>query len=303
MDIVVTGANGLLGQHLIQFLLRNGHRVMALAKGEERISFPGVPSYSYHSLDIRDKDAMDRFFSTVHFADAVIHAAALTQVDYCEQHREEAFEVNVVATQNLLQLAQARYGHFIYVSTDFVFDGKRGNYREEDPRAPVNYYGETKMLAEDLVNAAACPWTIARTCLVYGNTLYGTRSNIISWVKENLENGRPIRVVSDQVRTPTYVRDLARGIMLLAEKRAEGIFHLSGKDIITPYEMACVAADFFGLDKGLMEKVDGKVFTQPARRPLHTGFDITKARTMLGFEPLHFKEGIASMYAGWKETE
>ena len=118
----------------------------------------------------------------------------------------------------------------------------------------------------------------------------------MTWVKENLEKENPIKVVSDQVRTPTYVEDLARGIQLIIAKNARGIYHLSGKEVLTPYEMAVQVADFFGLDKNLMEKVDASVFTQPARRPLKTGFIIDKAERELGYSPLSFMQGIRKMF-------
>lgn len=296
MKIAVSGANGLLGQHLVDRLLRLGHQVVAFAKGEERLFFPGEKLYAYHSVDIRDAEAVKHFFSEHATLDAVVHAAALTQVDHCELHRQDAYDVNVIGTQNLLKGAGGRCGHFVYISTDFVFDGGKGLYAEEDPRCPVNYYGETKRLAEDLVGETGIPWSIARTCLVYGNTIVGTRSNIISWVKEKLEAGKNIKVVNDQVRTPTYISDLVDGILLLLDKKSKGVFHLSGKDVLTPYEMACATADHFSLDRSLIEKVDATVFSQPATRPLRTGFDISKARKELGYSPRHFTEGMADMY-------
>jgi dTDP-4-dehydrorhamnose reductase len=297
MKIAVSGANGLLGQHLVARLLRQGHEVLAFARGEERISFPEEPLYAYHSVDIRDADSVKQFFGQQPFLDAVVHAAALTQVDHCELHRKDAYDVNVNGTDHLLKNAYGKCGHFVYVSTDFVFDGSKGLYSEDDPRSPVNYYGETKRLAEDIVGQGNIPWSIARTCLVYGNTIAGTRSNIISWVKENLEAGKSIKVVSDQVRTPTYIKDLVDGILLLLDKQAKGTFHLSGKDVLTPFEMACATADHFKLDRSMLEKVDATVFSQPAQRPLRTGFDISKAIKELRYAPVYFSEGITDMYA------
>ena len=103
-------------------------------------------------------------------------------------------------------------------------------------------------------------------------------------------------MVSDQVRTPTYVEDLARGVQLIIEKNATGVYHLSGKEILTPYQMAVQVADYFGLNKTLMEKVDASVFTQPARRPLKTGFIIDKAERELGYTPISFIQGIRKMF-------
>ncbi len=222
----------------------------------------------------------------------VVHAAAMTQVDECELNQDACFQVNVRGTLHAIVDAEQFSQFFIYISTDFVFSGAEGNYREEDAMQPVNWYGYTKTEAEALVNACAIPWAIVRTCLVYGNSLQGTRSNIINWARAKLSGGEKIKVVDDQVRTPTYVEDLAEGILLVIEKKARGIFHLSGRDTLTPYDMVCATASYFDLDQNLVERVDATNFTQAARRPLKTGFVIDKAINELGFLPGSFEEGL-----------
>jgi dTDP-4-dehydrorhamnose reductase len=122
-----------------------------------------------------------------------------------------------------------------------------------------------------------------------------SRSNIVLWVKKNLEVKKAIRVVNDQWRTPTLAEDLAMGCYLAAVKKATGIFNISGKDFITPYHIAIKAADFFKLDKSLIQDVDSTIFKQPAKRPLKTGFIIDKAKKQLGYEPHSFEEGISIM--------
>ena len=138
-------------------------------------------------------------------------------------------------------------------------------------------------------------WAIARTVLVIGNAI-GTRSNIISWVKDKLSKGEKIRVVNDQFRTPTFTEDLAKGIVLIIEKKAKGIYHISGKDLLTPYEIALKTAAHFQLDSSLIEKADVTSFSQPAVRPPRTGFQIDKARKDLGYEPLSFDEGLNKFF-------
>jgi dTDP-4-dehydrorhamnose reductase len=228
--------------------------------------------------------------------ESVIHAGALTQVDYCELNQEECFQVNALGTSYVLGAAEEQAGHLIYISTDFVFDGMRGGYLEDDATGPVNWYGTTKLQGEEYVRKSRIPWTIVRTCLVYGNNPGTTRTNIITWTKSKLENGEKIQVVNDQIRTPTFAGDLAMGILAVLERRAEGIFHISGKDILTPYQMALQTAHHFGLRDELIEPVNEKNFSQPARRPLRTGFVIDRARGVLGYDPLPFKEGISRMY-------
>ena len=294
MKILVTGANGLLGQHLVALLLRKGYEVVALGRGPSRLRFDSSV-YAYYNVDIATELSVHEVFSKER-PEIVVHAAAMTQVDECEQNQEICERINVQGTSHVVVNAEMFARHLIYISTDFVFSGEKGNYAEEDDAGPVNWYGFTKMQAESLIETCDMPWSIVRTCLVYGNALTGTRSNIISWVKENLSAGKAINVVSDQVRTPTYVEDLAQGILLIIEKSAEGTWHIAGKDVLTPYDMAIRTADYFKLDASLMTKVDASVFSQPGRRPLKTGFDITKAREQLNYNPISFDEALVRMY-------
>jgi dTDP-4-dehydrorhamnose reductase len=180
-----------------------------------------------------------------------------------------------------------------FCSTDFIFDGKSGPYREDDLPNPISFYGWSKYAAEKAVIHSGIEWAIARTVLVYGIAHDMSRSNIILWVKKSLEEGKQIKVVTDQFRTPTLAEDLATGCFLIAEKKAQGIFHISGKDFLTPFEMAIMASDYFSLDKSLISPTDASLFTQPARRPPRTGFDLTKSRELLGYNPHSFQEGIA----------
>lgn len=284
--VLVTGANGLLGQFLVKTLTDRGHRVTATGKGASRL-----PSADYIELDFTQPEAVHSVLGAVR-PSVVIHSGALTQVDPCELDPSECYRVNVGGTQTLLSASNHIGARFLFVSTDFVFDGKAGPYREEDEPNPISVYGDSKWQAERLVQASALPWSIARTVLVYGTPFTGTRSNIITWAKTNLEQGKPIKVVSDQWRTPTYVGDLALGIVLMIEREARGVYHLSGKDLLTPYDMAFKTASLLGLDSALMERVDASSFTQPGRRPARTGFVIDKAVRELGYAPVGFEEGI-----------
>jgi len=294
MKILITGANGLLGQHLVQELLNQQFMVVATGKGECRLPFEPSDLFRYRPLDITDEFNVEQVMEEER-PDVIVHAAAMTQVDECEQNPELCEKINVYGTTQLLVDAEAHSRHFIYVSTDFVFDGLNGQYSEDDDLRPVNFYGFSKMQAEAIMHTSEIPWAIVRTCLVYGNPLQGTRSNIISWVKNSLQEGKPIKVVSDQFRTPTYVGDLAKGILQLIQQKATGIWHISGKDQLTPYDMALKTADHFSLDKSLITEVTANSFTQPARRPPKTGFNISKAEKELGYRPLSFEEGLRQL--------
>ena len=183
----------------------------------------------------------------------------------------------------------------IHISTDFIFDGSEGPLTEEAVPNPVNYYGESKLAAEAIIEKSNLEFAIARTVLVYGVVADMSRSNIILWVKESLENGKPIKVVDDQWRTPTLAEDLAMGCYLLARQRATGIFNISGSDMLTPYDMAMKVVNYFELDASLITRADSSTFSQPARRPPKTGFIIDKAISELGYYPHSFDEGIAEV--------
>lgn len=294
LKVLITGANGLLGQHLTRLLLDKNYQVVATSRGESRLPFEPSDNYTYHSMDIAN--AFDTYaVMNREKPDVVVHAAAMTNVDDCELQSEQCERVNVQGTAQILTDAETFSSHFIFISTDFVFDGEQGNYSEEDEPLPISLYGFSKLQAESMVQTSDIPFAIVRTCLVYGNLLKGTRSNIVSWVKESLEQGKTIQVVSDQLRTPTYVEDLAKGIALIIEKKATGIYHISGKDRLTPYDIALKTAAKFNLDAGKIVKVDATTFKQPGRRPMKTGFVIEKARKELGFEPITFDEGLSRM--------
>jgi dTDP-4-dehydrorhamnose reductase len=165
-------------------------------------------------------------------------------------------------------------------------------YEEEDARAPVNYYGHTKMTAEDDLMQYKGLWSIVRTVLVYGKPFL-SRHNIITNVAQGLHEGKTLKIFSDQSRTPTYVEDLVLGILAIIEKRAAGIYHLSGKDVLSPYEIAVAVAQHLHCNQDLIQSVTESEFSQPARRPPKTGFNLTKARSELSYEPVSFQEGLA----------
>jgi dTDP-4-dehydrorhamnose reductase len=288
--ILVTGANGLLGQKLVALLLAQKFEVMATGRGTCRL--PEEWERHYQTLDVTKEQEVQDILGTFR-PDAVVHAAAMTQADECENKREECYLQNVTATQNLAKACKALHAHLVFVSSDFVFDGEDGPYRETDPPNPVNYYGHTKFLAEKVIQEQGLPlWSIVRTVLVYGTMHRGSRSNIILWVKNSLEEGKNIQVVDDQWRTPTLVEDLAEGILGIIQKQTKGIFNICGPDWLTPYQMALATADYFDLDIAFIHKVNASTFTQAAKRPPKTGLILDKAQRELDFRPKSFAEGI-----------
>ena len=289
MKILVTGSNGLLGQKLSALLLAD-ETVTPILTARGKATFP-ISKGAFTQLDISNAAEVEKVL-TKFKPEVVINTAAMTLVDQCETHQEACWIANVDSVEYLIKSCGAINAHLIHVSTDFIFDGSHGPLDENAKPNPVNFYGKSKLAAEALLYKSNINWSVLRTVLVYGITHDLHRSNIVLWVKENLEQQKKIRVVNDQWRTPTLAEDLAMGCYLAARKKAKGIYNISGKDFITPYDIAIKTAEFFKLDQRLIIPTDSNQFTQTARRPLKTGFIIEKARKELGYEPHSFDEGL-----------
>lgn len=288
--ILITGSNGLLGQKLVSLLIQYPDiQLIATSRGKNRLPFTN--GYEYQEMDITNAQQVAEVVEKVR-PDVIIHTAAMTNVDQCEAEKELCWAMNVKALEYLTEACEKHTVFLCHLSTDFVFDGKSGPYSEEDQPSPISFYGWSKYAAEEVVKRSKCTWSIVRTVLVYGITNDMSRSNIILWVKDSLEQQKSIKVVTDQFRTPTLAEDLAMGCWLVVDKKAEGIFHISGKDFLTPYQMAIKTAEFFQLDKSLITPVDSSNFTQPAKRPARTGFVLDKAVSVLGYNPVSFEKGI-----------
>lgn len=288
--ILITGSNGLLGQKLIHLLQQQADiEIIATSRGSNRIHNTG--GFQYFTMDITNPHEVSSVFERTQ-PNLVIHTAAMTKVEDCEKSPDQAKLINIEGTRHLLKAAETCQAFFLYISTDFVFDGKTGMYHEEDKPNPPNFYGETKLAAEQLVQESNISWAIARTILVYGISEDMSRSNIILWVKNSLSQQKEIRVVEDQWRTPTLAEDLAMGCWLIAKKMATGIFHISGKDLLTPYDIAIETSKVFNLDQSLISPTNASEFIEIGKRPAKTGFDISKAQNKLGYQPHSFQEGL-----------
>jgi dTDP-4-dehydrorhamnose reductase len=289
--ILVTGSNGLLGQKLIDLLKgRSDYELIATARGENR--YPNSKGFTYVSLDVTNKEEIQAIVAR-YKPDAIIHTAAMTNVDQCETEQLGCDELNVKAVQYLADACDANNVHLVHLSTDFIFNGTKGPLTEEEIPDPISYYGESKLKAEHIVQNMKSNWAILRTVLVFGIVADMSRSNIVLWVKNNLEQKKNIKVVNDQWRTPTLAEDLAMGCFLAVEKKAHGIYNISGSDFLTPFDIAQKTAAYFSLDASLIEQADSSTFTQTAKRPPKTGFIIDKAVHDLGYKPHTFEEGIA----------
>ncbi len=290
MKILVTGANGLLGQKLTE-LLDNDPSVNLIATARVNLTLT-LKRGTFFPLDITDASAVQRILGKAN-PDVVINTAAMTQVDQCETDREACWKNNVTAVEHLAGACTKMGIRLVHISTDFIFDGSHGPLDESAKPNPLSYYGASKLAAEEIIKKSMLDWTILRTVLVFGITKDMSRSNIVLWVKKSLEEGKTIQVVNDQWRTPTLAEDLAVGCLLAAKKKARGVFHVSGSEMMTPFDIAIRTAEFFKLDKSLIKPTDSTKFKQPAVRPLKTGFIIDKARKELGYRPHTFEQGLS----------
>lgn len=302
--ILVTGSNGLLGQKLIHLLrLRKDIILIACSKGENRIS--ETNGYIYETLDITSENNTQTIISKYN-PHTIIHTAAMTNVDACEINQKECYEVNVKGTENLIKSAETikeHTPHFIHLSTDFVFDGKSGPYKEEDITNPLSWYANTKLQSEEIVMQSKLNWAIARTIIVFGTAEKISRTNIVLWAIENLINKKEINIVNDQYRTPTLAEDLADACVRIADRKACGIFHVSGKDFMSIYEMVVRIANYFNFDATLVKPISSEGLNQPAKRPPKTGFDISKAMQVLGYNPHTFEESLDIIVQQLKHNE
>jgi len=293
MKLLLTGSNGLTGQKIVYKVIRNKNiSLLATSSGENRLKTK--EGYSYQTLDISDTQAVEDIIKKFQ-PDVLINTAAMTNVDACELNQQDCIKINIKGVENLLQ-ALKKYApkcFFIHLSTDFIFDGEKGNYTEEDKPNPLSFYGQSKLKGEEiLLHQAEINYAVLRTILVYGVVDNMSRSNIVLWAKQALEKNQSINVVTDQFRTPTLAEDLADACLLAANKKIKGIFNIGGKDFMSIYELVNKVADAFCLNKSLIIPSTSEKIQQPAKRPPITGFNISKAKTLLEYSPHSFEQGL-----------
>ena len=283
MKLLITGSNGLLGQTLVADCIAQRIDFLAVSSGENRN--PSCPETKYASIDITDFKLVEKFIQENTFTH-IIHTAAMTNVDACELNPDECYQVNHLASQHLFEIAKEKKLHFTLLSTDFIFDGKIGNYAETDLPNPLSVYGNSKWLAEQvLINSDYTHWAIARTIIVYGVGYSLNKSNIFSWLINELTQGKEVSLITDHFRAPTWAEDLAAGCMAIAKNDHTGIYHLCGPETLSVFDIGIRVARHLGVPETLVKAIDSNTLNQPAPRPPHTGFNLNKAKTELGYEP------------------
>lgn len=290
MRILITGSNGLLGQKIVRQLSEKKIEFLATSKGENRN--PDCDDKKYFSLDICSEEEIRKVFDS-YVPSHVIHTAAMTNVDTCELNPGYCYETNVAATQELYNQAKRIGAHFQLLSTDFIFDGEKGNYKEEDKPNPLSVYAKSKVDAENFLLTESYPnYSIVRTIIVYGIGNNLSRTNIVCWAKEALSKGQEMRIIDDQFRAPTWADDLAWACIRICELNKKGVYHISGPETMSIFEVVERVAKHFGLPTKTLVRTDSSALNQPAKRPPKTGFDLTKSRNELGYNPKTLEETL-----------
>ncbi len=272
--ILITGASGFLGGWLVATA---SHRfeVHAVHRRSHFAEAPGV----WHQCDLTDRSRVHELVREIR-PDVVVHAAAEANLDWCEAHREQAYAANVVATRILAQSSAAVAARLIYVSSDMVFDGVKGNYAEDDPVNPISYYGHTKVEAERAVVECARNYVIVRMALMFGDPMYGGSSFSV-WLEQEMRRGSRVRLFTDQFRTPIWVGTAAAAILELADSPFVGILHLGGTERIDRFSFGRVLAGELGLDDRLLEPAQLGSVPLLAPRPQDLSLRVDRARSVL----------------------
>ncbi|MFM7006130.1 MAG: SDR family oxidoreductase [Flavobacteriales bacterium] len=293
MKILITGSNGLLGQKLVASCLSKNLFFLATSSGANRNS--KCPADLYTPLDITDEQQIQAVLGASE-ATHVIHTAAMTNVDQCELQPEACDLVNRQAVQMLAKYCAQNGVHLQLLSTDFVFDGTAGPYKETDQPNPLSVYARSKVEAERVLqNTAGLSYSIVRTIIVYGTAENLSRSNLILWAKEALKKGEPLQIVDDQFRAPTWAPDLAWACLRICELNETGIFHIAGPETLSIYQIVERIAAFYGLSMQQVSKLSSFTLQQPAKRPPVTGFVLDKAQQILAYQPQTLEQTFAQL--------
>lgn len=283
MKLLITGGSGLLGSKIAE---------IALARGDEVFSgyAHNMPAFGKAvQFDLLDESGIfEKIFRIK--PEIIIHSAALTDVDRCERERELAYKMNVKGTRIISEASKQVGSFLIYISTDYVFDGTRGMYKEDDAPNPVSYYGLTKLLGEEF-----CDGCIARSCVIYGSRPASGKVNFVLWILNSLRSKQPIRVVTDQFITPTLNSNLAAMVLEAGKRQLDGTYHLAGASRISRYDFARTVAQMLDLDLSLILPCRMEDMEWTAKRPKDSSLDISKAAKVLQEKPLSTKAAMQKL--------
>ena len=222
----------------------------------------------------------------------IVNTAAYTNVDKSEHEKQEAWVVNVKGVENLVQMSRLVDAHLIHFSTDYIFDGTKGPYTEEDKPNPLGYYGKTKLASENVCKAGNIHFTIIRTNVLYGST-GPVHQDFVSWLLAKLDKGEQVKVVNDQFSNPTLVDDLGIAVERIIKRKRYGIYNIAGADWLNRWEFAGKIADFFSLNKELIIPITTDELGQSAPRPRYGGLVTLKAETDLRMKMSGIENGLS----------
>lgn len=288
MRVLIIGASGLVGNGLLQTF-----------RAEDRFETKGTyftfPSGDLSALDLRNTREVEDLFNG--FKPGIVLLPAFSaNVDHCEENPEETRRTNVDGALNIIARVKRTGLKLVYFSSDYIFDGQKGPYKENDPPNPINEYGRQKLEVERAIQGTLDDHLIIRTTVVYGWEKRG--KNFVMNLINRLNKKEKVKVPFDQIGTPTYVDDLARAVTTLVKLDKKGVFNVAGRDLLGRLEFAKIAADVFGLDVNLIMPVSTEELHQKAKRPLNAGMIIDKCERETGIRLLGAREGLEAMKRG-----
>lgn len=292
--VLITGSNGLLGQHLAKHFLESDETLLATSFGPNRIA---KLKHNYQSLDITDFSSLKKVLQSFQ-PDVIINAAAATNVDGCEDNSDTCDRINHQAVSFFLNCFEELQinPHFIQISTDFIFNGEQKEYSEVDLPDPISVYGRTKWLGEKAIfDSGYKNYTVVRTSLVYGVGEALNKSNIFLWAMEKLRTDQQLTIVDDQFRSPTYVKDLCIACVQIVDSDVRGVINIAGEETLSMYEYIQNVSKYVGKSPNLVKAISTSTLKQKAARPMSSGLIIDKAKKILGFSPTKFMDSLKEM--------
>jgi dTDP-4-dehydrorhamnose reductase len=294
MQVVVTGANGLVGSRCCALLASQAHSVIGLGRGPRRAH----GDFAYVTCELSREAEVDAEIAAAR-PEAIVHTASMTEVDACEKEPEAAFAANVVAAANVARAARRAGAHLVHVSTDYVFDGEHGPYDEEALPNPRGVYAVTKYMGEQAARVLVPGVAIARTAVVFGWPPAG-RPNFGAWLVGALQRGQPVRLFEDQLVSPSLADNVAAQLSELAVRKFGGVWNTCGADVVDRVSFARALCARFGFDDRLLVPVRLADVELPSPRPLRSGLVVHKARAQLNAAPLPLDEALARFHQSWK---
>lgn len=281
----LTGAAGFIGSRVFFHLAHQGWDVVPIA------------------ADIRSTSAIKAALEPANSQDVIIHAAALSNVDWCENHPQEAVWVNVAGTRIVAAAAKQAGARFIFFSSEYVFDGQDGPYHEDNEPNPISEYGRQKLAAEKLIGELCSNYLIIRSTTVFGYEAAG-KNFLMSFISR-MQTQPVVQVPDDQISTPTYVEDIARITADLAGRPdVQGILNVAGPDLMSRTDFAAAIVEAFMLNPARLQPVSTADLKQPARRPLKAGLKIDLLKS-LGYTTSNVKNSLSQIKAdpGYQEVD